>query len=537
MITGLDGVLALMKNPVRTVEGRVYCYVGGSGSPTTFRHNDYLKSFTIERIGEEGKFFGFGICAKANVRLRDINRELSFTTADVLHPLYVDRSAATASTYFPYPKFYITESHRDENTNELSITCYDAIYGASQHTVSELSLPDNYTITGFISECSKVIGANSYTLVGLGNDAVFSTMYPGGANFEGSETIREALDAVAEATQTIYYINRNNSLTFRRLAKDGDADLTIEKEDYISLESRTNRRLATIVHKTEIGEDIPKSTTESGSTQFIRNNPFWEMREDIETLVENALTAAGGITINQFTCSWRGNTLLEPGDKLAIITKDDNSVISYLLYDTVSYDGTLSEETEWNYSESDEESDNKPTSLGEVVKQTYARVDKANHEIELVASRVEGTETALAAIKITTDDITNSVNGLADKTDTLSDNYEALYNEVQTKMTKDDYTILINDVINESGVDKVITKAGFTFNDEGLTVNAADSEMKTQITEDGMKVFREEEEVLTANNYGVNARNLHANTYLIIGNNSRIEDFGSDRTAIFWIGE
>ena len=59
--------------------------------------------------------------------------------------------------------------------------------------------------------------------------------------------------------------------------------------------------------------------------------------------------------------------------------------------------------------------------------------------------------------------------------------------------------------------------------------------MKTQITEDGMTVYKNDSAVLTANNVGVNAVNLHATTYLIIGTNSRFEDYGS-RTGCFWIG-
>ena len=60
--------------------------------------------------------------------------------------------------------------------------------------------------------------------------------------------------------------------------------------------------------------------------------------------------------------------------------------------------------------------------------------------------------------------------------------------------------------------------------------------MSTQITDDGMTVYRSGEAVLIANNEGVQAEDLHATTYLIIGNNSRFEDMGSDRTACFWIG-
>ena len=90
------------------------------------------------------------------------------------------------------------------------------------------------------------------------------------------------------------------------------------------------------------------------------------------------------------------------------------------------------------------------------------------------------------------------------------------------------------------GTNKVSTSTGFTFDDNGLKVSKSDSEMSTQITEDGMKVYRNDEVVLTANNQGVDAKNLHATTYLIIGSHSRMEDFSEDgvkRTAMFWIGD
>jgi hypothetical protein len=60
--------------------------------------------------------------------------------------------------------------------------------------------------------------------------------------------------------------------------------------------------------------------------------------------------------------------------------------------------------------------------------------------------------------------------------------------------------------------------------------------MSTTITEDGMTVYRGDEEMLTANNQGVVALNLKATTYFVIGTNSRFEDYGYDRTGCFWIG-
>ena len=53
-----------------------------------------------------------------------------------------------------------------------------------------------------------------------------------------------------------------------------------------------------------------------------------------------------------------------------------------------------------------------------------------------------------------------------------------------------------------------------------------------------MTVKKGNEDVLTANNEGVKAIDLHATTYLIVGDYSRFENYGTQaRTACYWIGK
>ena len=535
-----ENVLTALNSSVRTVEGRVYVYGADNSTIATMRHSDYLKSFTVERVGEEGKFFGFGVCQKCNVKIIDKDRSFSFSTANQVRPIYIDRSTGAGVSIFTYPNFNITEINRDENTNELSITAYDALYRAAAHTVSELNLQGLYTIHNFIKSCVDVLNLKGASFINIPDDDIaFKTIYEDGANFEGTETIRDALDAAAEATQSIYYISNENKIVFKRLNKDGEAVFNIDKEKYFSLESKTNKRLATITHTTELGDNVSVSTNQSGTTQYIRNNPFWELREDIDTLLESALNIVGNLTINQFDCSWRGNYLLEIGDKIGLTTKDDDTVISYILNDTSTYDGSLSENTQWSYTDSDNDCDSNSTNLGEILKQTYARVDKANKEIELLVSQQEENSKMVSSLKQNSDSIVASVEkiqkGVTESLDNVSDDIQALTKKVEATVTPESVKLLINSAI-EKGVEKVETSTGFSFDEKGLTVDKSDSEMKTTITEDGMTVYKNEEAVLTANNSGVEAVNLSAKTYLIIGNNSRLEDYGTERTGCFWIG-
>jgi uncharacterized protein YehS (DUF1456 family) len=125
--------------------------------------------------------------------------------------------------------------------------------------------------------------------------------------------------------------------------------------------------------------------------------------------------------------------------------------------------------------------------------------------------------------------------------DSTAQTLQALNGDISLLSSRVDATLTANDVSiaiqkeMANGTGKVITSTGFVFNEDGLNISKTGSEMTTQITEDGMKVSRDNSIVLTANNVGVEATNLHANTYLIIGTHSRFEDYGN-RTGCFWIG-
>ena len=490
-------------SPVRRLNARVELYEG-STRLTNYTPANALKSFTFERVGEESKFFGFGICQKTNIHLIDVNREINITTANNFKNL-----VNCGGSYINCaPTFYVSEVHRDENTNELSITGYDALYKAAEHTFAELALEPPYTIRNVIDAIASLLGLPTASFTGFNtNEGWTLREYPEGANYEGTETLREVLDDIAEATQSIYYLNRFNYLIYKRMNVNGEAALTLTKEDYITLSSKTNRRLSAITSATELGDNVGASLEVAGTTQYVRDNPFWELREDIGDIVDEALAAVGGMTINQFECSWRGNYALEPGDKIGLTTKDNEVVYSYIINDVIEFNGGLAETTSWKYEDSSEDESN-PSSLGEALKKTFARVDKVNAEVEIVAAET-------AQLKLDAESFNVSIT--------------ALQEEVENKPDLEDI---------DTNITEITTTTGYKFDKDGLKITKSDSEINTTITQDGMSISKGEEEVLTASNKGVKAIDLHATTYLIIGVNSRIEDYADDsRTGCFWIGQ
>lgn len=564
---------------VRQVKGKVELYEG-STLLNTFTYTDRLKSFTVERVGEESKFFGFGICQKINVKLIDKDRELDISTANSFKAYLT-----TGEEYYsPFPTFNIIEVHRDENTNELSITAYDALYAASGIILDSQALKDQIKEEGEALTLALYANAVAISMglppkkISVGGIIVpfpplgftnfnedvnpFGLEYPEGANLEGTENLREIADDIAEATQSIYYIDHTDCLIFKLLKRDDDADLTIGKVDYTDLNSKTNRRLVSIYHTTQLGDNVSDSEEDgeeennlnkdvvaslemSGTTQYVRDNAFWENRADIGALVENALAAIGGITINQFECSWRGNYLLEPGDKIDLITKDNDVVSSYLLNDSIEYNGALKQKTSWKYEDNQEETPSNPSTLGEALNRTYARVDKVNKEITMLASDVkanDGEIENLSKLILDPEGIQATVQSIQEATDEaieqINDSLDTLTKSVELAMTDEAVEIKINEALS-NGVDSVETTSGFTFNQDGLKVSSSDSDIYTLIDEDGMDISigDDPEPVLAANNSGVNAMNLTARQFLIIGTNSRFEDYSNKtRTGCFWIG-
>ena len=102
------------------------------------------------------------------------------------------------------------------------------------------------------------------------------------------------------------------------------------------------------------------------------------------------------------------------------------------------------------------------------------------------------------------------------------------------KQTSDGISIQVQNIL-DNGVDKVTTKTGYTFNDDGLRVTKPGQEIENLLDNTGMYVTRSGETILQANNAGVVATDVTVRNYLIIGTHARFEDYDSTRTACFYI--
>ena len=81
---------------------------------------------------------------------------------------------------------------------------------------------------------------------------------------------------------------------------------------------------------------------------------------------------------------------------------------------------------------------------------------------------------------------------------------------------------------------------GFTLNNDGMTIegksDSTNVDIKTNVSNNGMRVYANNTEKLKADENGVEAVDLNAKTYLIVSGTSRFEKYGDNRTGCFWIG-
>lgn len=523
----------MINSVAREIKARVELYEG-STLLQTFYYNDALISFSVERIGDSTKFFGYGICQKATVKLRDKERTINITKGQRLEIVV----GVGCDYLYTCPVFFVEDVQRNENTNELTIVGYDAIYKASEHTVSEAQTNLSYTIEQFTHAVAAVLGMPAR--IDSSAKSAFGRLYANGANFDGTETIRDALDDIAEATGTIYYMcGRSWCVTFKRLDKVGTPVLHIDKSKYFTLTAKEPYTLQGVTHTTELGDNVTATNETAGAHQYIRDNAFIEMRDDVGEFMNDILSYVDGLTITPVECKWRGNFLLECGDKVSFTTKDNNVVECFIVDDTFTYNGGLTGNTRWDYKNNETESSTNSSNLGDALKRTFARVDKVNKEITLLASDITETSEAISAIRVNTDSISASVSELKDNTtaliDGINEEFNTIRNEVETSITAEDVAIAVRSELS-NGVTSVTTETGFTFNKDGLRVSKTGSEMESLLDDDGLSVFRNDVEVLTADNTGVTCLNVSARQFLIVGG-SRFESYGNGRTGCFWIGE
>lgn len=305
--------------------------------------------------------------------------------------------------------------------------------------------------------------------------------------------------------------------------------------------------------------DDKDSIQENGITEItIEDNHFLIDQTERKKVIEPLWNSLKGIKYLPFKTEYYGYPYLDAGDMIYILDTKDTGYVSYVFNHTFKFNGGFSGNIETSALTKTQTAYKNTTDVKTKFLRTERKIDKINGIIEDIIEETSENTDKLSQHEQTIDSITNKVSS---NTTEINNNYQdilqklgdkaqkddviSLENKVETIQTNTDYAIKISEDIQANGVSKVKTETGYTFDNDGLTIEKTNAKTKSKLNEAGLEITdatgSSEESLLFAGydkNIGetvVKSKNMNVEKYLTVGRYSRIEDY-EEGTGVFWIG-
>ncbi len=282
------------------------------------------------------------------------------------------------------------------------------------------------------------------------------------------------------------------------------------------------------------------------NTLYIRqDNLFISQQEEIGSIYN----AVVGFKVHNVSCENRGDITLDAWDMLKYTT--DQGEYFALNENEMTFNGVCMSKVKVNIPAGKK---NETTNI------INPSMDSAIKRVQTIVNEVEGSMTTL------TEKTTTIETKTLENETKINNNYQNIISQlgdyakeselisiresVKTAQNESSYAIQIAKSIQADGVDKIITKTGYTFDEDGLTIERSGAKVKSKLDEAGLDIrdaTGSSNESLMYAGYDestgetiVRTKNLTVNKYLVIGKYSRMEDFndgsGGIGTGMFWIG-
>lgn len=274
----------------------------------------------------------------------------------------------------------------------------------------------------------------------------------------------------------------------------------------------------------DVGTVYPQEAGEK-NTYIIQGNPMLIATEadDLQYVAQAIFEQLAAVSYTPCTVSIPATFAIRAGHILSITDRNGRVFSAYIMAkkqngmkDTLESTGS-----------------HRRDSTSAVNEQSYAalsgKVMNLRTDVEGIRAENKAADGRMAALALTVDGINTQVQQQANDADGLRSHLTVL------EQTANAVKISVQSM-QENGVSKVQTGMGYTFNDEGMKISRTGEQMENKLDNTGMYVTREGETILQANNDGVVATDVRVKNYLRIGDNSRFEDYGGNRTACFYVG-
>ena len=459
-----------------------------------------------ELIVDTSAIVGLAIAGKAVAGVSEATDENT-----IVSPRFGVKAASdTDYSYIEYGTYLIKESKKDEESQTISLECYDFMLQSMIPYDLVLDYTQGVTVKDYLDAiCDRLGWKKGYTTF-YNCDALIDK-----EKYDISDTYRDVLDDIAEvAGAMIGFVN--DELTVIYPTNSGEV---IDEENLKSLTigKKFGPVNSVVLSRTPQEDNIYKqdaeSIAENGLTEIrIENNQIIDTNR--EAFMDGVCNALFGLSFELYELESFGIGYLNFGEFFAIKTADGVEHNALMLCDDLQITQGVKETSKLEEPEVTATDYSAASETDKTLRKTILRVDKQANEISALVTKSETT--------------TNDVTGLADKVNKMA----------EVIITPTEVEFKISTAIE--GMDSFKTSTGYTFDEKGLNIHKDGEEMHNTLDNTGMYVRRDNEDVLVANNDGVNAINLTARQYLIVGDNARFENYASGadsrRTACFYIG-
>ena len=412
--------------------------------------------------------------------------------------------------YKDYGTYIIKTSKYDDDTVTLNLECYDLMIQSMIPYDIQLDYSAGVTVKDLLDAiCLRLgwtIGYTTFTNSGVVID---------GEKFDRTYTFRDVLDQIAQVAAGVIAF-KDDALCVLYPTSTGEIidasnlrTLTIG-EKYGPINSVV---LSRSPQEDNIYAQDGKSIAENGLTEvrFDNNQIMDSHREDF---IDAILERLNGLQFWLYDLQSFGIGYLDLCDMFTLEKIDGAQYETIMLSDDMQITQSLAENSSLEAPEATETDYKAASTADKLLNKTVLKVDKQAQEISALVTKTEN--------------VANDITGLS----------QSVTKMAEVMMDSDSVDIKISQAIGN--INSVTTETGYTFDQDGLRIKKSGEGMENLLDNTGMRVSSNGEEILAATDEGVSAINLTSRQYLIVGDNSRFENYdnGTDskRTACFFIG-
>lgn len=455
-----------------------------------------------ELIEETSAIAGLAVAGKAVIGVTEATAKNT-----IVSPRFGVKTPADADySYIEYGTYLIKEIEKDEETKTLRLECYDLMLKSMIPYDLSLDYSVGVTVKDFLDAiCDRLGWTKGYTTFHNCDVLIDEEKY------SSSDTFRDALDDVAGvAGGMIGFVGDELTVIYPT-----DSGNIIDEDNLktLTIGKRFGPINSVVLSRAPQEDNIYKQDAESiaqyGLNEIrIENNQIIDTHRD--DFMDGVCNALFGLSFELYELESFGIGYLNFGEIFTIKTADGVEHKALMLCDDLKITQGVAEDSKLEEPEITKTDYSSASKTDKTINKALIRVDKQENEIQALVTRTAALE--------------GGYNGLDARVTHMA----------EIMMDSKSVEVIISEAIE--GIDSITTSTGYTFDKDGLNIHKAGEEMHNTLDNTGMYVRRNSTDILTANDKGVTAEDLHATTYLIVGKNSRFEDYDNIRTGCFWVG-